>query len=89
MQTVTKKKKKLRGFSLRANYTEWATDRRLSAKLGPTFADRGVSRGQHDGFPRPYINLTVTINYSINNQQSCLRFWVWYKTQRPVILRFP
>jgi hypothetical protein len=28
-------------------------DRRLSAKLVPTFADRGVSHGQRNGSPRP------------------------------------
>ena len=28
--------------------------RRRSAKLGPTFADRGVSRGQRNGSPRPF-----------------------------------
>jgi hypothetical protein len=30
--------------------TEWT---RLSAKLVETFADRGVSRGQRNGSPRP------------------------------------
>jgi hypothetical protein len=36
-------------FSPQANYTDWstATDRRI---LMPTFADRGVSRGQRAGF---------------------------------------
>jgi hypothetical protein len=29
------------------------SDRRLSAKLVPTFVDRGVSRGQRNGSPRP------------------------------------
>ena len=29
--------------------------RRRSAMLVPTFADRGVSRGQHNGSPRPLI----------------------------------
>jgi len=29
--------------------------RRRSAKLVPTFADRGVSRGQRNGSPRPLI----------------------------------
>ena len=28
--------------------------RRWSAKLVPTFADRGVSRGQRSGSPRPF-----------------------------------
>jgi hypothetical protein len=31
-----------------------ASDRRLSAKLVPTFADRGFPRGQRDGSLRPY-----------------------------------
>jgi hypothetical protein len=30
------------------------SDRRLSVKLVPTFAERGVSRSQHDGCLRPY-----------------------------------
>jgi hypothetical protein len=34
-------KKKLRGFSPPANYTDQPSDRRLSAKLVPTLADRG------------------------------------------------
>jgi hypothetical protein len=33
----------------------WPSDRRLSAKLVPTFADRGVSRGQRSEYPK-YIN---------------------------------
>jgi hypothetical protein len=35
-----RKETKLRGFSPQAKYT-WLSDRRLSAKLVPTFADRG------------------------------------------------
>jgi hypothetical protein len=38
---------KLHGLSSRANYT--GRDRRLSAKLLPTFADRGMSRSQRGG----------------------------------------
>jgi hypothetical protein len=34
--------------------------RRRSAKLVPTFADRGVSRGQHNGSPRPLISVYRT-----------------------------
>ena len=34
--------------------------RRRSAKLVPTFADRGVSRGQRDGSPRPLISVYWT-----------------------------
>jgi hypothetical protein len=41
---------KLLRMSPRANYT----DRRLSAKLVPTFADRGASRGQRRGSLPPY-----------------------------------
>jgi hypothetical protein len=32
------------------------TGRRFSAKLVPTFAGRGVSHGQHNGFPLPSIS---------------------------------
>ena len=34
--------------------------RRRSAKLVPTFADRGVSRGQRNGSPRPFISVFWT-----------------------------
>jgi hypothetical protein len=37
-----------------ANELYRPSDRRLSAKLVPTFADRGVSRAQRDGSLRPY-----------------------------------
>jgi hypothetical protein len=40
-QKKKKKRKKLRGLSPQANYTDRASDRRLSAKIVPTFADRG------------------------------------------------
>jgi hypothetical protein len=46
---------KLRGLSPQANYTDRAT-----AAVGeavPTFADRGVLRGQHNGSPRPLISV--------------------------------
>ena len=33
------------------------SSRRRSAKLVPTFADRGVSRGQRNGSPRPLISI--------------------------------
>jgi hypothetical protein len=36
-----KQKKKLHGFNPHANYTDRPSDRRLSAKLVPTLADRG------------------------------------------------
>jgi hypothetical protein len=35
------KKTKLHGLSLQVNYTDQLSDRRLSAKLVPTLADRG------------------------------------------------
>ena len=44
-------KTKLRGLSPHANYTDRA------AKLVPTFADRGVSRGQRNGSPQPLISV--------------------------------
>ena len=41
--------------------------RRRSAKLVPTFADKGVSRGQRNGSPRPLISVyrTWIANYFI------------------------
>jgi hypothetical protein len=41
--TKTKTKTKLHGLSPQANYTDRLSDRRLSAKLVPTSADRGCS----------------------------------------------
>jgi hypothetical protein len=50
--------------SIRINLTPWSesdsevygpSDLRLSAKLVPTFADRGVSRGQPNGYPGHFI----------------------------------
>ena len=45
--------KKLRGLSP-ASELYRQSGRRRSAKLVPTFADRGVSRGQRNGSPRPF-----------------------------------
>jgi hypothetical protein len=39
--TKTKTKTKLHGLSPQTNYTDRLSDRRLSAKLVPTLADRG------------------------------------------------
>ena len=36
--------------------------RRRSAKLVPTFADRGVSRGQRNGSPRPSISVLPNLD---------------------------
>ena len=50
------KKTKLRGLkSARELYRQ--SGRRRSAKLVPTFADRGVSRGQRNGSPQPLISV--------------------------------
>jgi hypothetical protein len=43
-------KKKSVGFSPQANYTDWATAT-CRRNLVPTFADRGVSRGERGGSP--------------------------------------
>ena len=40
--------------------TDRQSARRRSAKLVPTFADRGVSRGQRNGSPRPLISVFWT-----------------------------
>jgi hypothetical protein len=52
--TYKNKTKKLRGFSPRTNYT----DRRLSVKLVPTFAARGVLRSQRGGSPTAVISIS-------------------------------
>jgi hypothetical protein len=44
-------KTKLRSISPQANYTDWATA--AVGEVVPTFADRGVLRGQRNGSPRP------------------------------------
>ena len=51
-------KKKLRGLSPRANYSDRAAA--AGRRLVPTFADRGVSRGQRNGSPRPLISVFWT-----------------------------
>jgi hypothetical protein len=48
-----KQTNKLHGLSPQANYSD---QRRLSAKLTPTFADKGVSRSQHGGSPMAVIS---------------------------------
>jgi hypothetical protein len=48
-----KQTNKLRGLSLQANYTDRATA--AVDEVVPTFADRGVLRGQRNGSPRPLI----------------------------------
>jgi hypothetical protein len=45
-------------WSESANELYRLSDRRLSAKLVPTFADRGVPRGQRDGSLRPYYRIS-------------------------------
>jgi hypothetical protein len=54
-RSILSHKTKLRGLSLQANYTDRAT-----AGVGevvPTFAGRGVLRGQRNGSPRPLISV--------------------------------
>jgi hypothetical protein len=46
---------KLRGLSPQANYTDRATA--AVGEVVPTFADRGVLRGQRNEFPRPLISV--------------------------------
>jgi hypothetical protein len=48
-------KTKLRGLSPQANYTDRATA--AVGEVMPTFADRGVLRGQRKGSPRPLISI--------------------------------
>jgi hypothetical protein len=48
-------KLKLRGLSPQANYTNRATA--AVGEVVPTFADRGVLRGQRNGSPRPLISI--------------------------------
>jgi hypothetical protein len=47
--------KELRGLSPQTNYTDRATA--AVGEVVPTFADRGVLRGQRNGFPRPLISV--------------------------------
>jgi hypothetical protein len=55
---LTKKNKQTNSvaLSLQANYTDWVTAT-FRQNLVPTFVDRGVSRGQHSGYP-VVINLS-------------------------------
>jgi hypothetical protein len=48
-------KKKLRGLSPQAKYTDRATA--AVGEVVPTFAGRGVLRGQGNGSPRPLISV--------------------------------
>jgi hypothetical protein len=52
---ITDLKTKLRGLSPQANYTDRATA--AVGEVVTTFADRGVLRGQRNGFPRPLISV--------------------------------
>jgi hypothetical protein len=49
----TKRKQKQTPWPESSSELYRPSDRRLSAKLVPTFADRGVPRGQRDGSLRP------------------------------------
>jgi hypothetical protein len=48
-------KKKTRGLSPQANYTDRATA--AVSEVVPTFADKGLLRGQRNGSPRPLISV--------------------------------
>jgi hypothetical protein len=48
--------KKLRGLSPQANYTDLATA--AVGEVVPTFAGRGVLRGQRNEFPQPLISVS-------------------------------
>jgi hypothetical protein len=52
---IKKKKKKLRGLSPQANYTDRATA--AVGEVVPTFAGIGVLHGQRNGSPRPLISV--------------------------------
>jgi hypothetical protein len=52
---LKKKKKKLRGLSPQANYTEWATA--VVGEVSASFTDRGVSRSQRGESPMVVISV--------------------------------
>jgi hypothetical protein len=54
-QVITKLKTKLRGLIPQANYTDRSTA--AVGEVVPTFADRGVLRGQRNGSPQPLISI--------------------------------
>jgi hypothetical protein len=53
-------KNKFRGLSPQANYTDWLSDRRLSAKLVPTLADRGCHVVSATNPPQSLISIFET-----------------------------
>jgi hypothetical protein len=78
------------GFRLKLNkQTSWPesasevyrpSDRRLAAKLAPTFTVRGVPRGQRDGSLRPYTNLKLFVVFLIPfTFQILYTGLVWFK----------
>ena len=54
---VCETKLKLNSVALDRERTILKSGRRRSAKLVPTFADRGVSCGQRNGSPQPLISV--------------------------------
>jgi hypothetical protein len=78
---------KVHGFSLKANYMDWATatGRRI---LVPTFVDRGVSRGQRGGTSMT-INLTFLYrsHYFFFQVAPHLCSWVWVNPVPDPLLR--
>jgi hypothetical protein len=53
-----KKKKKKTPWPESTSEQYRPSDLRLSVKLVPTFADRGMLRGQRDGSPLPYSRIS-------------------------------
>jgi hypothetical protein len=58
LQQMSKTETKLRGLSPQAPYTDRATA--AVGEVVPTFAGRGVLRGQRNGSPRPLISVFYT-----------------------------
>jgi hypothetical protein len=57
LEAIKHKKAKKTPWPESASKLYRPSDRRLSAKLVPTFGDTWVRRGQRDGSPRPYSRL--------------------------------
>jgi hypothetical protein len=62
-------------LSPQANYTDWATTT-CRRNLVPTFADRGVSRGQRGGSPTVVKSQFLKFNYSDVGQSRGIPLWV-------------
>jgi hypothetical protein len=58
----TFKKTKLHGLSPQANYTDRLSDRRLSAKLVPSLADRGCRVVSAIHLTRKYVDSVIDLS---------------------------